>query len=111
MDNLFIKNQTGRKPTAFLGMDEPATRFEVQIPNTVYYMLDQSRNEHCYTPIICQQQVPGTTNLFSINMDKGHVNNGFGLMECHCKSMCLRLGLPYRRLEYLVNTNRNCLYS
>nr|CAI5829687.1 unnamed protein product [Callosobruchus analis]CAI5829690.1 unnamed protein product [Callosobruchus analis]CAI5840211.1 unnamed protein product [Callosobruchus analis]CAI5854856.1 unnamed protein product [Callosobruchus analis]CAI5865875.1 unnamed protein product [Callosobruchus analis] len=52
MDNLFIKNQTGRKPTAFLGMDEPATRFEVQIPNTVYYMLDQSRNEHCYTPIM-----------------------------------------------------------
>nr|CAI5836152.1 unnamed protein product [Callosobruchus analis] len=28
--------------------------------------------------------VPGTTNLFSINMDNGHVNNGFGLMECHC---------------------------
>nr|CAI5862895.1 unnamed protein product [Callosobruchus analis] len=27
---------------------------------------------------------PGTTNLFSINMDNGHVNNGFGLMECHC---------------------------
>nr|CAI5852594.1 unnamed protein product [Callosobruchus analis] len=22
-------------------------------------------------------------------MDNGHVNNGFGLMECHCKSMCL----------------------
>nr|CAI5842996.1 unnamed protein product [Callosobruchus analis] len=32
----------------------------------------------------CQQQVPGTTNLFSINMDNGHVNNGFGLMESHC---------------------------
>ncbi|VEN48094.1 unnamed protein product [Callosobruchus maculatus] len=31
----------------------------------------------------CLQQVPGTTNLFSINMDNGHVNNGFGLMECH----------------------------
>nr|CAI5852101.1 unnamed protein product [Callosobruchus analis] len=25
--------------------------------------------------------------------------------------LCLRLGLPYRRLEYLLNTNRNCLYS
>ncbi|VEN34488.1 unnamed protein product [Callosobruchus maculatus] len=31
----------------------------------------------------CQQQVPGTTNLFSINMDNGYVNNGFELMECH----------------------------
>nr|CAI5827963.1 unnamed protein product [Callosobruchus analis] len=82
-------------------------------PETSIY--SQGRNVwwtvQCRTSMLCRYLVPGTTNLFSINMDNGHVNNGFGLMECHCKPMCLRLGLPYIRLEYLVNTNRNCLYS